>query len=135
MTKLIVLSAIVFSSVCYGQKKDTLPTINIEDWSEYTTCLADHGTKDGHFTCDFNGHYFPWHIYDSTITRWFVRVQKNGDSLFYYRHPDRENVYLWDKNGNYVDNIENPSLWIGMPYEGDTLRTKEQVWNSQKPIK
>lgn len=103
-------------------------------------CGVAHMNKDGGFSCDFKGTYYPFEIYDSTIRKWFIKIV-NGDSLFYYRH-DVEKLFVWRKKSKagmygyeHQDGYEGCGTTIGKPYDksiGDTLRIKEQVWNKHK---
>jgi hypothetical protein len=99
-------------------------------------CGVAHITKDGVFSCDFKGTYYPEHLYDSTVRKWFIKV-KDGDSLFYYRH-DVERLYIWNgrpKNQEYGYEWETGGGSVAIPdkYNGsDTLRIMEQVWTSKQ---
>lgn len=96
-------------------------------------CGVAHLNKNGVFVCDFKGTYYPSHIYDSTIRKWFIKVA-NGDSLFYYRN-DFVRLYIWDGRSKY-DNYGyvwdmggGSSTTISDKYNGsDTLRINDQVW-------
>lgn len=95
-------------------------------------CAVAHITKDGVFTCDFNGTYYPEYIKDSSIKKWFIKVV-NKDSLFYYRTYATK-VYVWNgrpKNEAYGYEWKTKDGSVTMPdkYNGlDTIREKVQVW-------
>ena len=106
------------------------------DWSKIETrCAVAHFTKDGVFTCDFQGTYYPEIITDSTIKKWFIKVV-NSDSLFYYKY-DIVKTYIWDgrpKNQDYGYECKSRSMIeiIANKYTGnDTLRIKEQAWRQK----
>lgn len=136
MKIILLLSMIVCSTICKAQSiaVDTV-RFSLED----IRCAVAHGTKDGWFDCDFKGTYYPYHIFDTSITKWFIKM-KDGDSLFYYRHFYTE-VYIWNgrpKNEEYGYFFGENGNGITIPdkYNGsDTLRIIKQVWepkNTQK---
>lgn len=122
---ILLLNAVAVK--CQVVSKDTLYLSNVE-WR----CAVAHYTKEGVFTCNFKGTYYPEHIFDSTIRKWFVEI-KNGDSVFYYRN-DVTRLYIWNgrpKNEmyGYEWKMGGGSTTLPDKYNGsDTLRIKEQVW-------
>jgi hypothetical protein len=117
----------VIASNCQAVSKDIIDFSGV-GWR----CAVAHYSKDGIFTCNFNGAYYPETIFDSTIRKWFVEM-KNGDSIFYYRN-DLTKIYIWNgrpKNEMYGYEWKSGGGSITLPdkYNGsDTLRIKEQKW-------
>lgn len=114
-----------------AQQADTLRMIN---FPKGMRCLVAHITPDGGFGCDFEGHYYPYRINDTTIYKWFVKME-NGDSLFSYR-TDSVYLYIWSgrpKNQEYgyqSEEMHNTGYGetIADRYTTDTIRFKRQVW-------
>jgi hypothetical protein len=126
----VLAAMLLLNSVAVCQKVSKIDTI---DWPKMEMhCLVAHMTKDGIFTCNFKGTYYPETIYDSTIRKWFIEV-KNNDSVFYYR-TDVERLYIWNgrpKNQEYGYEWKTGSGSVRIPdkYNGsDTLKIKEQIW-------
>jgi hypothetical protein len=134
--KTIILSLIIILTYGWTKvnaqiQKDTIPVIDLSGLDFEIHCLVAHCTDDGVFGCDYKGTYYPSHIYDTAIKKWFIKMV-NCDSLFYYR-TDYERVYIWNGSGYEWKWSDSGSSTIFYPYKGyDTLRIWEQVWRPKK---
>ena len=95
-------------------------------------CGVAHITKDGVFSCDFRGTLYPERIYDTTVSKWFIKVWKD-DSIFYYK-TDTVYKYVWNgrpHNEMYGYQQRADGMGITLPdrWNGsDTMYVKEQLW-------
>lgn len=104
------------------------------DWSKMEMrCAVAHGDGKGNvFTCDYNGTYYPEVIQDTTITKWFVKME-GKDSLFYYRRIVID-TFVWngkDKAAIYGYESLDKSTIIPTSYTKDTITFNRQVWRSK----
>jgi len=124
---LLMIVVIALGSCATKKPSESMMIIDISD----ARCLVAHVDSSGIFTCDFRGTYYPATIFDSTITKWFIKCVGN-DSLFYYRHF-REEVYVWNGRSKnemygYVYDMGGASITIPDSYTTDTLRIIRQEW-------
>lgn len=124
------ISILLLASVSAKCQKVVPKYVNLD--SIEMRCGVIHGTKDGYFSCNFNGTYYPITIFDTTKTRWYIESVK-GDSVFYYKSIVTD-IYIWNgrpKNEMYGYELQSCGGCITLPdlYIGDTLKTRRQEWS------
>jgi hypothetical protein len=126
--KYILVLLIICSLNAKAQTADTIMNMG------GIRCLVAHYTKDGIFTCNFKGTFYPDRIYDTSIKKWFIE-KRGADSLFYFK-TDTVDVYIWNgrpKNEIYgYESMEMRKTGFGMTapweYTTDTISFKRQNW-------